>query len=90
MPPFDLALVLHARWARRTKRSTALERAYEERNALLWYRIHFPMFDPLRGEPRWQALADKLARTAPLKTGATPVKTSRHGRPRPLPAHPAL
>jgi hypothetical protein len=46
-----------------------LERAYEERNALLWFRLYMPMFDSLREEPRWRAIADKLAQTAPLKRG---------------------
>jgi serine/threonine-protein kinase len=65
VPPFDRALVLTP-LGRTDEALTALERAYEERNALLWYRIRFPMFDPLRSEPRWQALAARLARTAPI------------------------
>jgi hypothetical protein len=47
----------------------ALERAYAERNGLLWYRIHMPAFDPLREEPRYRAIADLLAATAPVKSG---------------------
>ena len=68
VPPFDLAL------ARTSLGETEpalidLERAYDERNALLWYRIHLPSLDPLREEPRWRAIADRLARTAPVKRG---------------------
>jgi serine/threonine-protein kinase len=65
VPPFDLAL-LHAALGENTKALTALEKAYEDRNGLLWFRIHFPTFDALRGEPRWRAIAEKLARTAPV------------------------
>jgi eukaryotic-like serine/threonine-protein kinase len=43
----------------------ALEKGREERNALLWGRIHMPDFIPLRTSPRWRALADRLGRTAP-------------------------
>ncbi len=68
VPPFDIALLLAA-LDEREEALSALERAYEERNALLWFRIHKPTFDPLRKEPRWRALADKLARTAPMKRG---------------------
>jgi serine/threonine-protein kinase len=68
VPPFDLAVLLIAL---REKEETLkmLERAYDERNALLWYRIHMPAFDSLIGEPRYRAIADKLARTAPMKAG---------------------
>jgi serine/threonine-protein kinase len=65
VPPFDLALLLCA-LGEREKALEALERAYDQRSALLWYRLHMPLLDPLRGVPRWRALADKLARTAPL------------------------
>ncbi len=68
VPPFDTALVL-APLGQTEEALTALERAYEERNALLWARIHFPPFDPLRASPRWQALAGRLARTAPVQPG---------------------
>lgn len=44
----------------------ALERAREERNALLWSRIYFPTHIPLRTHPRWNALAEKLGRSAPV------------------------
>jgi tetratricopeptide (TPR) repeat protein len=44
----------------------ALERARQERNALTWARIYFPEYLPLRGDPRWQVLAQRLGRTAPV------------------------
>jgi tetratricopeptide (TPR) repeat protein len=68
VPPFDLAVLLVA-LGEKDETLKMLERAYDERNALLWYRIHMPMFDSLVGEPRYRAIADKLARTAPLKAG---------------------
>ncbi len=66
VPPHDLAVLLTA-LGDRADALAALERAYEERNALLWARLHFPMFDALRSEPRWMAIAQKLARTAPVR-----------------------
>ena len=66
VPPHDLAVLLTA-LGDRVDAIAALERAYEERNALLWARLHFPMFDALRSEPRWMAIAQKLARTAPIR-----------------------
>jgi TolB-like protein/tetratricopeptide (TPR) repeat protein len=66
VPPFDFAVLL-ASLGEQEEALAMLERAYEERNALLWYRLHLPTFDSLRSEPRWQAIADKLARTAPMK-----------------------
>jgi tetratricopeptide (TPR) repeat protein len=68
VPPFDTALVL-APLGRSEEALDALERAYEERNGLLWFRIYFPVFDPLRESPRWQVLAARLARTAPVRPG---------------------
>ncbi len=68
VPPFDLALA-HASLGEKELTLAALERAFDERNALLWYRIHFPVFDGLREEPRWRAIADRLARTAPVRRG---------------------
>ncbi len=65
VPPFDRAVVL-ASLGREDEALKALERAYEERNALMWYRIHFPTFETLRSSTRWQALAERLARTAPI------------------------
>ena len=66
VPPFDLA-VLHIALGGRADALAQLENAYQDRNGLLWYRIHMPTFDALREEPRWRALADKLASTAPVK-----------------------
>jgi serine/threonine-protein kinase len=63
VPPFDRAIIL-APLGRTDEALAALERAYEERNALLWFRIRFPNLDPLRASPRWQTLARRLARTA--------------------------
>ena len=37
-----------------------LERAYEARNSLLLYIRHGPRFDPLRGQPRFEALIDRI------------------------------
>ncbi|HEY1250094.1 MAG TPA: protein kinase [Thermoanaerobaculia bacterium] len=68
VPRLDLAL-LHCALGEKEEALAALEKAYEDRNALLWYRLHMPNFDPLRGEPRWRALAGKLARTAPIAIG---------------------
>jgi serine/threonine-protein kinase len=64
VPPFDLAIALSA-LGKREEALAALERAYDERNGLLWARLHMPMLDSLRGEPRFEAVADRLARTAP-------------------------
>lgn len=44
----------------------ALERAREERNALLWARIYWPDYFHLRRYPRWQVLAQRLGRSAPV------------------------
>lgn len=44
----------------------ALERAREERNALLWARIYFPEFKQLRSSARFTALTRRLSRTAPV------------------------
>ena len=44
---------------------TAIERAYDDRNAFLWNMIHLPVFESLRDDPRWKAVARRLARTAP-------------------------
>lgn len=45
----------------------ALEQAREERNALLWSRIYFPEYTELRSHARWQALAARLGRSAPVE-----------------------
>ena len=68
VPPFDIAFLLAA-LGEREEALSGLERAYEERNALIWFRMHKPTFDPLRGEPRFKAIADRLARTAPMRKG---------------------
>ncbi len=68
VPPFDLAIGLTA-LGRREEALSAVERAYDERNGLLWGRLHMPMLDPLRGEPRFAAVANRLARTAPIRRG---------------------
>jgi tetratricopeptide (TPR) repeat protein len=65
VPPFDRALLL-AVFGRDEDALVQLERAYEERNALLWYRIHLPYLDGLAGSPRYRAIAEKLARLAPV------------------------
>ncbi|MEO8216427.1 MAG: protein kinase [Acidobacteriota bacterium] len=44
----------------------ALEEARQQRNALMWSRIHFPDYAHLRTHPRWRALAQRLARAAPV------------------------
>ena len=65
VPPFDRALLLSV-FGEREEALRHLERAYEERNALLWYRIHQPYFDPLVNEPRYRAISDQLATRAPV------------------------
>ncbi len=69
VPPLDLSLALVA-LGDRERALTLLERAYDERNALCWFRIHLPQFDPLRSEPRWKAIAARLARGAPVRVSA--------------------
>jgi serine/threonine protein kinase/tetratricopeptide (TPR) repeat protein len=43
-----------------------LERARDERNALLWARIYWPDYLRLRNHPRWKILAQRLGRSAPV------------------------
>ncbi len=43
----------------------ALERGREERNGLMWGRIHMHEYTPLRPHARWRAIAQRLGRTAP-------------------------
>ncbi|MGH9419740.1 MAG: hypothetical protein ACRD3J_07200, partial [Thermoanaerobaculia bacterium] len=45
----------------------ALERGREERNGLMWGRIHMADFIPLRNHPRWRSLAERLGRNAPFR-----------------------
>ena len=69
VPPFDRALVLVS-LGDDDAALDALERALRERNAFLWSRIyHFPQLRRLAPLPRFRAIADQLARRAPVKTG---------------------
>ena len=68
VPPYDLA-ISYVGLGEKARALDALERAYDERNGLLWYRIHKPMLDPLRDEPRYKVIADRLARLAPMRAG---------------------
>jgi serine/threonine-protein kinase len=62
---FDLATVVNALGdVERTL--DLLERGREERNALLWARIYWPDYIPLRDHPRWKLLAQRLGRSAPV------------------------
>jgi TolB-like protein len=66
VPPYDRAVVLTA-LGEDDAALDELERAYEQRNAFLWARIHFPNFVRLADNPRYRALADRLARRAPVR-----------------------
>jgi len=66
VPPHDRAVVLTA-LGEDDAALSALEQAYEQRNAFLWARIHFPSFERLAGSPRYQALVERLARRAPMR-----------------------
>lgn len=72
VPPYDRAVVL-ACLEEEEAALDALEKAYQERNALLWVRIYLPWFRKLFGAPRFRALADRLALRAPVSDG---VKSS--------------
>ena len=65
VPPFDRAMVL-AGLGEDDAALDALERAFHERNALLWGRIHFPQLRRLAAAPRFVALAEQLALRAPV------------------------
>jgi serine/threonine-protein kinase len=65
VPPFDRALLLAA-LGHDEDAIQQLERAHEERNALLWFRIHLPYLDRIAASPRYRAIAQKLARLAPV------------------------
>jgi serine/threonine-protein kinase len=65
VPPLDRALILAA-LGRDEDALLQLERAYEERNALMWFRIHLPYFDGVANSPRYRAIAEKLAKLAPV------------------------
>jgi eukaryotic-like serine/threonine-protein kinase len=75
VPPFDIAIVL-ASLGEGDAALDRLEKAYQDRNALLWARLYFPQLRNLAGHPRFQALAAKLARRAP-----TEVRQSAGERP---------
>jgi eukaryotic-like serine/threonine-protein kinase len=64
VPSIDLATV-HAALGDHDAALDALEQGREERNGLMWGRIHMHDFIPLRTHPRWIALAQRLGRTAP-------------------------
>lgn len=64
VPSIDLATVLAALGDHEAALD-ALERGREERNGLMWGRIHLHDFIRLRNHPRWRALAQRLNRTAP-------------------------
>ena len=68
VPPFDRALVLVG-LGEDDAALDALERALQERNAFLWARIYFPQLRRLAHLPRFRAIADRLGRRAPVKTG---------------------
>ena len=72
VPPFDRAVVL-VELGRLPEALDALESAYDERNALLWARIYFPQFRRLAGDPRFERLAARLARTAPTRVTASGI-----------------
>jgi tetratricopeptide (TPR) repeat protein len=65
VPPYDRAVVLAA-LGDDDAALTALEAAYEQRNAFLWARIHFPVFERFSSMPRYRALVERLARRAPM------------------------
>jgi serine/threonine-protein kinase len=65
VPSLDLATV-HAGLGDDDSAMDALERAREERNALLWGRIYFPEYKSLRGRARFDAITRRLSRTAPV------------------------
>jgi serine/threonine-protein kinase len=65
VPPFDRAIVLASLPGDEDAALDNLERAYDERNAFMWARIHFPQFKRLGGLPRFKALEERLGRRAP-------------------------
>jgi serine/threonine-protein kinase len=64
VPSIDLATV-HINLGDHESALAALEQGREERNGLMWARIHMHDFLPLRSHPRWRALAERLNRMAP-------------------------
>jgi TolB-like protein/Flp pilus assembly protein TadD len=65
VPPYDRAVALAA-LGDEDAALGALEQAYEQRNAFLWARIHYPVFDRLAETPRYRAVIERLARRAPV------------------------
>ena len=65
VPPYDRAVVLTA-LGEHDAALGALEQAFDQRNAFLWARIHFPTFHALHGMPRYTALVERLNRRAPV------------------------
>ncbi|MFZ2492461.1 MAG: protein kinase [Thermoanaerobaculia bacterium] len=61
----DLATLLTA-LGEHDRALDALELARQERNALMWSWIYQAEYRPLRSDPRWQALARQVGRTAPV------------------------
>ena len=59
IPAYWFALV-HAGLGERDQALRQLERAYEERSTVLSYLLIDPRLEPLRGEPRYLALAKQL------------------------------
>ena len=56
----SLRVILHLGLGEKDKALDWLERCYEEQYPYCWYLKVYPMFDPLRAEPRFQALLKKV------------------------------
>jgi len=64
VPSIDLATI-HVALGDHDAALAALEQGREERNGLMWARIYLHEFIPLRTNPRWRELAQRLGRMAP-------------------------
>jgi serine/threonine protein kinase/tetratricopeptide (TPR) repeat protein len=64
VPSIDLATI-HVALGDHDAALSALEQGREERNGLMWARIYMHEFIPLRTNPRWRELAQRLGRMAP-------------------------
>jgi hypothetical protein len=53
-------VVLYAQWGQTAKALSFLEAALRSRHVALVYLKTFPLFDPLRKEPRFQAIEREL------------------------------
>ena len=53
-------MLLHLGLGNRDKALDWLEKCYEEQDWYCWFLKVWPMFDPLRSEPRFQALLKKV------------------------------